>query len=318
MRATYSKLLRYGKSAQLRLAVKLLFSAGLLYLLFGMIEWEQLRAVLQLANVPLLLSGIIFFLVNLSLIVSRWKVALSSLGIEESKSSLFRLNVSGTFYNHFLPSTVGGDAYKLLVLSGVYPTRRKELFASIVADRFSGLVGLLVINVVLVSFFTQYVLASQVFLLFEIGMVLVILLLPVAIVLNKLLIGRMAFGEKVRESLAQLQVLATWPILLRMFAYSVVFVIVGTLWLWTYLFAFGYAVEYVYLLFIFTIVQTAGMVPISFNSIGVAEGLLVFFLGFIGVPPEVALMVALLQRVSLMLLSAAGWFVVTVGPGRNR
>ncbi|WP_300596587.1 lysylphosphatidylglycerol synthase transmembrane domain-containing protein [Niabella sp.] len=53
-----------------------------------------------------------------------------------------RLYLLGMFYNLFLPSGLGGDGYKIIVLKQRYDTTHKEVFSAVFFDRLAGLWGL--------------------------------------------------------------------------------------------------------------------------------------------------------------------------------
>jgi glycosyltransferase 2 family protein len=74
----------------------------------------------------------------------RWDVYLRTLGIALRRRDVVRLYFVGAFFNGFLPTGVGGDAYKVMRLrplqgSILAPT------ASVILDRMSGFVGLAVV-----------------------------------------------------------------------------------------------------------------------------------------------------------------------------
>jgi uncharacterized membrane protein YbhN (UPF0104 family) len=80
----------------------------------------------------------------------RWRVFLRELDIELPTGTLLRLYFVGTFFNAFLPTGVGGDAYKAFRL-GRGSRSLAHAFASVVLDRFAGIIGLAIIGLVAVA-----------------------------------------------------------------------------------------------------------------------------------------------------------------------
>lgn len=80
----------------------------------------------------------------------RWRIFLRELDIELPFGTLLRLYFVGTFFNAFLPTGVGGDAYKAFRL-GRGSQRLAHAFASVVLDRFAGIVGLAIIGLIAVA-----------------------------------------------------------------------------------------------------------------------------------------------------------------------
>ena len=89
--------------------------------------WEVVLAFLML------LAGLV---VN----AFRWQLFLQPLGLALRPSDLIRLTFVGTFFNAFLPTGFGGDAYKSFRLRGV--AGLAPPLATAVLDRLAGLAGL--------------------------------------------------------------------------------------------------------------------------------------------------------------------------------
>lgn len=80
----------------------------------------------------------------------RWRIFLRELAIELPFGTLIRLYFVGTFFNAFLPTGVGGDAFKAFRL-GRGARSLAHAFASVVLDRFAGVVGLAIIGLIAVA-----------------------------------------------------------------------------------------------------------------------------------------------------------------------
>lgn len=79
----------------------------------------------------------------------RWQAFLRALGLTLPAPTALRLYFVGTFFNAFLPTGVGGDAYKVYRLRTIGRGLALPV-ASVVLDRLSGLVGLALIGAVAV------------------------------------------------------------------------------------------------------------------------------------------------------------------------
>jgi glycosyltransferase 2 family protein len=87
--------------------------------------------------------GLAFALMMGSLVISafRWEVFLRSLDLELAPGPTMRLTFVGAFFNAFLPTGVGGDAYKAMRVRGPDVPLSKTL-ASVLLDRIAGIVCL--------------------------------------------------------------------------------------------------------------------------------------------------------------------------------
>ncbi len=86
----------------------------------------------------------------------RWKMLLDARGIRISRRHLVGAFCGGVFMNSVLPSTVGGDIARSLDLSS-YTNRRSMIVATVLLDRISGFVGLVLVAIVSLFFGFRYI-----------------------------------------------------------------------------------------------------------------------------------------------------------------
>lgn len=126
---------------KLKVLVSILMFGSLF--IFGKVDLEKTRELALNAN-PWLLGGTaVLFLSSFLPMAKRWQLLARSLGFQRSLPELLRLYLVGSFFNLFLPSTVGGDVSRCYYLSkgtGLH----KEGFYSVLADRASGIAVLFV------------------------------------------------------------------------------------------------------------------------------------------------------------------------------
>ncbi len=79
----------------------------------------------------------------------RWYVLVRALDLPFTLGEAIRLGLVGTFYNVFLPGSVGGDLVKAFYIAHGQPGRRAAAVATVVIDRLVGLFGLLWFSAVL-------------------------------------------------------------------------------------------------------------------------------------------------------------------------
>jgi glycosyltransferase 2 family protein len=101
---------------------------------------HDLGRALTNARVGAVVTAFIALLGGLVANAFRWQVFLRPLGLELPTSDLVRLTYVGTFFNAFLPTGFGGDAYKSFRLRG--RTGMAPPLATAVLDRLAGLAGL--------------------------------------------------------------------------------------------------------------------------------------------------------------------------------
>jgi glycosyltransferase 2 family protein len=134
--------------------VKVVFRIGVGAALIGFLAWRgDVRSIGEaLARVRPSYVALAVILMLFVLIVStfRWQIFLQELRLALPVGALLRLYFVGTFFNAFLPTGVGGDAYKAIRL-GRGSRSLAHAFASVILDRFAGILGLASIGLVAVG-----------------------------------------------------------------------------------------------------------------------------------------------------------------------
>jgi len=125
--------------------IKFLITIAIFYFLFQKIDFQELWHILAKSHGGWILLALLFQLGSTYLAAYRWFKISKLLVFQESLSFYVQSYFKGTFFNQVLPSSIGGDAVRMIDL-----TRKgydkKEAFYGVFVDRVIGLVGLLVLN----------------------------------------------------------------------------------------------------------------------------------------------------------------------------
>lgn len=130
----------------LKAGIRLAVGVGLIAVLFWQSDISAVEQALATANLALIVTG---YLLNIGLIVVsafRWRVFLEALEIKLGVGTALRLTLVGSFFNAFLPTGIGGDAYKAVRVRAAN-TNLATSFASVLLDRLAGIATLAVIGV---------------------------------------------------------------------------------------------------------------------------------------------------------------------------
>ncbi len=120
-------------------ALKFLFSALLLYLVFTRIPFSDVWETLRSSRPAYLMLALLLFVVSKIFSAYRLNLYFFQIGVPLSAGSNLRLYLLGMFYNLFLPGGIGGDAYKGYLLHRTFGAPGKRLAACLLLDRVSGL-----------------------------------------------------------------------------------------------------------------------------------------------------------------------------------
>jgi glycosyltransferase 2 family protein len=121
--------------------LRLSFSIGLLVLLYCRVDASEVSAVFGSMRIWPLLGFFLLLFVNTGISTFKWALLLRADGVRMPFLSLFASYLVGSFFNLFLPSNIGGDAYRIYDVAR-YSKRTAHSFASVLADRVSGYLAL--------------------------------------------------------------------------------------------------------------------------------------------------------------------------------
>jgi uncharacterized protein (TIRG00374 family) len=116
---------------------RIALSAGLLALLFreGVADAGAVReAILGAHPAPLALAALLHLGVGWVARGGRWQALVRALGYRVSLARLIRLELIGTFFNHMLPTAIGGDVARTVLLTRDGPDYAHGA-SSVLADR---------------------------------------------------------------------------------------------------------------------------------------------------------------------------------------
>jgi glycosyltransferase 2 family protein len=291
--------------------IKFLISIGLLSYLFLQIDWSLFLNNLENANIILIIISAFTVYSGMYISILRWDVFLKSYGIKINKLKLYSLYSIGIFFNNFLPTTIGGDVYKFINLSKNFGDKKKEIASSIILERGSGFFTILLINIFLAPFFYKLIILDRRFLFLEMSILLGFALILFFIKnhhfllrIEKLIKKEISLVSKFNKLVISLSNIKNKKSLIYGILYSFLFSFNIAIAIWMLFYALGIEVNIFYILLINTITRIVGIIPISLNSIGIAEGLSVFLYYLIDVPVEFSLPVALIGRVVLVITSS--------------
>jgi uncharacterized membrane protein YbhN (UPF0104 family) len=127
-------------------AIKILVSAALLYLALRKANFADLASRINITSLAWIGLAIALTFLQIFVGVLRWREISAECGAPLGMMQAMRYNVIGTFFNQTLPSSIGGDAVRLWLVSRAGAGWRAATY-SIFVDRAVGLIALAIIIV---------------------------------------------------------------------------------------------------------------------------------------------------------------------------
>jgi glycosyltransferase 2 family protein len=128
-------------------AVRIVVSCGLLAVLVFAMDWPTMVAHARSLSPAIATFVILAFAVQLAVSAWKWQWSLRIHGLRFPYVYLTRVLVIGFFLNNFLPTSIGGDAYRVYKTVPSTPPRSRAISA-VLLERLVGLSALLLLGLV--------------------------------------------------------------------------------------------------------------------------------------------------------------------------
>lgn len=301
-------------SGVLAILLKVGFSLILCVFILSKIDRQEWVGVISRLSFFSMLVAVFLIAVSLLFAGFRWRILLKSQGHVLSYGFLCRVIFIGFFFNQGLPSSIGGDIYRISAL-GRQIDSLTHAFMSVLLERLYGLLvfSLAALAAFLVEFprfgqssLWQACLLTFAGISFVLAFLIVLRFLPLRWRERMLSMPYLYFLRRFMDALSQTD--------LR-FSY------VSQAFLWTFLSHGMFIATFVWLgkalalpfswmeaLAVVPITTIISSLPISFAGWGVREGIFVYALSYFAMSAEAALSLSVLYGV-------AQWFVAGVGLG---
>ncbi len=128
-------------------AIKIGVSLGLFVLIFRAVDFREVLEVVRTLNPWLLVPALGLQILSALIAAVRWYMIMHELSFAKGPPFYIRSYFKGTFFNQALPTSIGGDALRVLEAAKVGGGKR-EAFYGVFIDRIVGLLGLLLLNLI--------------------------------------------------------------------------------------------------------------------------------------------------------------------------
>jgi uncharacterized membrane protein YbhN (UPF0104 family) len=291
-----------------RLILKGAFSVLAIGCLIAGVDWKDLPKLFDGYRWEFAAAAFVGLMLQFPISGLKWRTALRVCNVDLSFRRLTRFYCVAHFVGQFLPTSIGGDAYRVYrVLPLVDP--RSRAVTSIVLDRVVGLVALLFLGAVgAVLLLDRFLLPQGYLAALGLGFA------ATVIVSGALYVGWLSVVRRklrhhkwvvaIQENLAQLRIagLRGWLPLLAM---ALVFQLVAVGIVYLLFVGAGSSVGFAEVALIAAVTGVAGMLPFAINGLGITEGSITLAGVALGADYEDAAVAAVLLRVAVMPLSLA-------------
>jgi uncharacterized membrane protein YbhN (UPF0104 family) len=280
------------------LGIKLTVSTTLLVLVLRKVGLQNMLTNLATMDLRFFFLSSLLYLAMMAFSSLRWRAVLQE---SPPLRTLFSFCLIGSFFNHFLPGAVGGDAlrtYYLFKETG----KGGVSFGSVFMDRYIGYGALLTVG--LVSGFIAFRELAHLGLQW-VPPILFVLFLAGSLIFFGIRIGRRfaavaGFHDYVHRTIRRRANMA------QAFLISIVIQVLAVLEVRVIAQGLGSTISFSHLFVFVPLITTVMAIPISIAGLGLRESAFVVFFGLIGIPSKTSAAIGLLWFLSMAVASLAG------------
>jgi uncharacterized protein (TIRG00374 family) len=285
--------------------LKVCVSAGLIYYLFTLIDLDRLLDELRKVDVRYLVVALLLLLAQIGISSSKWHLILRSDGVLMRLPFLIKTYMIGNFLSLFLPTSFGGDIYRVLAVRGINRDLAKST-SSVLFDRLTGVLALVSICMIAYLALPDQAYEPVVLIAYVLG-VAGFLMVSSETAIRIINASKVSLVRKIGKILESFRNYRRDPrtlalVILLSFVFQLNIVIVNKM----YTISLGLDIPFSVLLVIIPLIYVTEILPISINGLGVRESAFGFFFVLIGHTVEEGLAVSLLVIGMRYLLGLLG------------
>lgn len=293
--------------------IKLFISLALVGFILYKVDAAAVWDIIKNANLLYISIGLVFLLLSQSLASFRWFLIMRLMDYSHRFTFYFKSYFKGTLFNQVLPTSIGGDAYRIAEVHS-QGGRVRDAFYGVFIDRVVGLLGLLVLSLS-ANLYETNLLPDNIFYLVNLILLAGFFGFFVLIILHKI---PFFMQNKITHPLYELsknfRLIYKTP--KRITIQLTLSIIIHLLALVTF-YSLGQAVGIkeppsTYLVLI-PLVVLLTILPISFAGWGIREGALIALFMLIGVEQDLVLAMSLLYGILLILAALPGLVFYLLG-----
>ena len=304
------------------LFLRISITVALLIFLFRQVDMHSLVLVIKRSDKLILLAALLIFSINYFLCFWRWKMLLKAVEIHLPYKRVVTSFAGSVFFNVFLPSTIGGDLVRSVDLAA-HTKRPAEVVATVLLDRLSGYVGLVIVTLLALFFGWRFVQDSGVF--WAVAIITGILCTVLLVLFNSFFFSKInkllhsPNAGRIRELFTNLHKEIHFfkhhkSIIVKNVALSLLIQIVAPITNYVIAQALGIHIHIAYFFVFLPIIGAITLLPISIGGLGLRDASTIYFFSKAAVSKDLSFAMSLIGFFFLLVYAAIGGliYVLTV------
>jgi len=269
------------------------------------------------ANKPLLLLAFGIYSLNYVFCLVRWEMLLKAVKVTLRLSRVLSSFAGGIFFNLFLPSTIGGDLMRTMDLAA-YTKKPKEIIATVLLDRLSGYVGMVIVVCGALIFGWRFIEDRSV--LAALIALCATLIFFLMVLYNNYLYSKInnllksPNAGRIRELITNLHEEIYYfrnhrKVIVMNIIISILIQVITPLVYYVVALALGFKVSILYFFIFLPIITAIALLPISLGGLGLRDATTIYFFAKIGMAKDLAFAMSLLNFFFIFFFGAVGGLI---------
>lgn len=291
---------------------KIILSFILLSVLFHEVHLKEMLPYFKKMSLSYLSlsTGLVFLSIVIG--IARWILVMATLQAPKAPIFYIKAYFKGVTFNQVLPSSIGGDGYRMIEITKLGITKRLAI-TGVLSDRIFGFAGLLLPALLFLPI-TYHLLPFQVFLITSLIVITsslsIVGLTCLSLIQIKLLEKHLRWLYDLSNTL-RASAHSTLDLIYKLIL-SIITNMLNSISFYCIALSLGIPGHLMGFIIIIPLVTLIMMIPISMAGWGIREGAMVFFGGVIGISHPAALAISLLSGLVLIVNSLPGLYLYVV------
>jgi len=299
-----------GKNRKFNLVVQILISIALITLLLQLVDIPDMVSLFKSINPVYLILLLLLISFDRVFMAYKWHMLLKVKNMSISFFSAVRNYYIATFIGFFLPTTVGGDLVRVLKLRSEKKSGT-DVLSSVILERMLGFLASAILAPIAAFFLIAFYKVDIWRFLMIAGILLLVFITLVLIPFNNSIYRRIDRNKKLSRNALFIRFKKLYQsyiiykdhkrlIFLFLFL-SILEQLVPVVANYLASLALNLSIPFVYFLLVVPLIQLISRTPISFEGVGVNEGLMVYFFSLLGLSVTGAFSIGLLGHISVII-----------------
>ncbi len=286
---------------------KILVALGFIGWLIYKVNWKEVLFYFKQMDIWWMFGFMAIYAAGIGISSYKWKILADFKGFKVKFWDFFKIYLTGAFLNNFFPSIIGGDTYRSYALKKNGDKKYFEAASTVLADRITGFVGVMILILVFGLFNLEVVFKNPILLAANALIVAFFVADFFLLILRQSPAGgyiKRIIPQKVTRLIREIYSYRQRGILAKSLAWGVVFNFLGVgVASWMLFLDLHIAISFTDFMVAISIISIISSIPVSIGNIGVKEWAFITFFGIFGVNGEAAISIAIFGRFLQMLVS---------------